>query len=83
MDAKGQLSAEMLVVLVIILGLAVILASTMMKSASQAAGKIEEKTSTILEASEPSEFVGKAGDYCTKNEDCQSRSCDVYAKKCL
>ena len=41
---RGQLSVEMLVVLVVILGLVIIVASTMMKSANKASEKIDEKT---------------------------------------
>ena len=44
---KGQLSAEMLIVLVIVLGLAIFLASTMYKSATNTGQAIENKTNNI------------------------------------
>ena len=83
MGAKGQLSAEMLVVLVVILGLAVILASTLMKSASKAANAADQKTNAVLEASNSSVVNGVSGDYCAADSDCASNSCDTYTKKCV
>lgn len=80
---KGQLSAEMLVVLVVILGLAVILASTLMKSASKAANAADQKTAAVLEASENGAVKGASGDYCANNIDCESGSCDTYTRKCI
>jgi type II secretory pathway pseudopilin PulG len=82
MGGKGQLSAEMLVVLVVILGLAVILASTMLKSANKAAASADAKTNAVLEASDQGVLKGTAGDYCASNFDCESNSCDSYVKKC-
>jgi len=83
MGVKGQLSAEMLVVLVVILGLAVILASTMMKSAGKAANAADQKTNAVLEASDGGAVKGASGDYCTSSVDCESGSCDSYTKKCI
>ena len=83
MSTKGQLSAEMLVVLVVILGLAVILASTLMKSASKAANAADQKTNAVLEASNSSVINGASGVYCAANADCASGSCDTYTKKCI
>ena len=83
MGAKGQLSAEMLVVLVVILGLAVILASTMLKSAGKAAASADAKTNAVLEASDSGVAKGVSGDYCTADPDCASGSCDAYTKKCV
>ncbi len=73
----------MLVVLVVILGLAVILASTMMKSASQAANAADQKTNAVLEASDSGVARGVPGDYCTSGADCESGTCDSYMKKCI
>ena len=83
MGAKGQLSAEMLVVLVVILGLAVILASTLMKSANKAANAADQKTNAVLEASNSGVVKGMGGDYCAADSDCTSNSCDTYTKKCV
>ena len=72
MDGKGQLSAEMLVVMVVILGLAVILASTMMKSATKAATAADQKTNAVLQESGSDLAKGAPGDYCTSSTDCES-----------
>ena len=83
MGDRGQLSAEMLVVLVVILGLAVILASTMLKSANKAAASADAKTNEVLKASDSGVTKGVGGDYCTADPDCASGSCDAYTKKCV
>ena len=83
MGDRGQLSAEMLVVLVVILGLAVILASTMLKSANKAAANADAKTDAVLGASDSGVTKGVSGDYCAADSDCTSNSCDSYTKKCI
>jgi len=79
---KAQLSVEMLVVLVIVLGVAILLASAMFRSANSAAEKIEKKTNDTLSASE---MHGRAaaGEYCSSDQDCESGSCDEYSRRCL
>ena len=79
---RGQLSAEMLIVLVVILGLAVILASVMLKSANKAAANVEQKTNTVIGASNAGMVKAAAGDYCVVDADCETNSCDTYSNKC-
>ena len=79
---RGQLSAEMLIVLVVILGLAVILASVMLKSANKAAANVEQKTDTVINASSGTAIRAATGDYCVVNADCETGSCDTYSNKC-
>lgn len=65
----------MLIVLVIIIGLAVLLASTMLNSANSAAAKVDEKTQGILSKSDST--------YCTTDEDCPPGiQCDAQAHIC-
>ena len=82
MVSKGQLSVEMMVILVIILGLAVIVANTMLKSANKASEKVEQKTESILAASDQGVPKGASGVYCASAEDCSSGSCNQYTNKC-
>ena len=82
MRVRGQLSAEMLIVLVVILGLAVILASVMLKSANKAASAVEEKTNSVIAASNASSVKVASGGYCTADSDCESNSCGAYSNKC-
>ena len=67
---RGQLSAEMLIVLVIVLGLAILLASTMMNSANTASKSIEGKTDNVV-------------NYCTSDLDCAGgKTCDTSTNRC-
>ncbi len=79
---KAQLSVEMLVVLVIVLGVAILLASAMFRSANSAAEKIEKKTNDTLGASD-AQGRAEAGEYCGADSDCKSQSCDEYSNRCL
>jgi len=79
---KGQLSVEMMVIMVVILGLVVIVANTMIKSANKASEKVEQKTESILNTSESGTVSGAQGDYCSTGEDCRSGSCNTYTGKC-
>jgi len=67
---KGQLSAEMLIVLVIVLGLAILLATTMMNSADTAKQKVDEKTANVL-------------NYCASDFDCAGgQTCNTATHEC-
>ena len=79
---RGQLSAEMLIVLVVILGLAVILASVMLKSANKASEAVEQKTNAVIEASNAGAVKVATGGYCVVDADCETNSCDTYSNKC-
>ena len=80
MERRGQLSAEMLIVLVVILGLVVLLASVMLKSANKAADNIEQKTDSVLGMSNFT--FGNPGDPCKIDDDCKSKSCSAYSDTC-
>lgn len=80
---RGQLSVELLVALVILLGLAVLVAGVLMKSANKAAEKVEEKTDAVFNASDRTYASGSAGDYCSSDTDCKSGTCNTYSGKCL
>ena len=68
---KGQLSAEMLVVLVVILGAAILLASVMLDSAKKAGEKITERSDALFEKSP-----------CLADSDCASGSCNQGTGEC-
>lgn len=60
----------MLIVLVIVLGLAILLATTMMKSASTASESVQGKTDNVV-------------NYCTSDLDCSGgKTCDTATNKC-
>jgi len=72
----------MLVVLVLVLGLAIFLASVMFKSANKAADKIEAKTDSVLSAADNGSPSGAVGSRCASDSECQSGICDTYSKTC-
>jgi len=78
---RGQLSLEMLIVIVVVLGLAVLLASTMMKSAEKTADKITQKADAVLNTSDAA-GKGASGGYCTSDSGCLSGNCGLD-NKCL
>ena len=63
---KGQLSAEMLIILAVVLAVALLLASQLLKSAGTASGNVENKTEAIFNKTN----VGGVGDYCTDDAGC-------------
>lgn len=68
---RGQLSAEMLIVLVVVLGLAILLANAMVSSANTASKSVQQKTENIAA-------------YCTSDLDCaEGKSCDASTNKCI
>ena len=64
---KGQLSAEMLIILVVVLGLAVVLASVMMDAAKKGGDEIDRQTNLTISAGK-----GATGTYCIDTVDCRS-----------
>ncbi|MCX6772436.1 MAG: hypothetical protein NTV88_01550 [Candidatus Micrarchaeota archaeon] len=72
---KGQLSAEMLIVLVIIIALAALLAKTMMDSAGKASTATTERTNDVIASTTP----------CQSTSDCTklgSYACDTTKGYC-
>ncbi len=79
----AQLSVELLVVLVILLGLALLVAGVLMKSANKASEKVEQKAVQVFNSTDKAYATGKAGDYCASDSDCSSGTCNTYSSKCL
>ncbi|MEM4554287.1 MAG: hypothetical protein QXT25_00350 [Candidatus Anstonellaceae archaeon] len=78
---KAQLSAEMLIVLVVILGVAVLAASVLVRSANKAAEKVEQKADAVFNTSDTT-FKGASGAYCVSDSDCASGICNTITNKC-
>ncbi len=78
---RGQLSLEMLVVIVVVLGLVLLLASVVMKNAEKASDKIEQKANSVIGASDSSSKAAD-GEDCANSADCLSGTCSSY-KKCI
>ena len=69
---KGQLSAEMLIILAVVLAVALLLASQLLKSAGTASGNVDNKTEAIFNKTN----LGGSGDYCTDGTQCLSKVCE-------
>lgn len=71
---KGQISAEMLILLVVVLAIVALAAMTMMGSAKKASAGVQGKTDEIVSGVDEI-AKGDAGAACVKNENCRSDSC--------
>ncbi|HIH22988.1 TPA: class III signal peptide-containing protein [Candidatus Micrarchaeota archaeon] len=79
--AKGQLSAEMLILIAVILAIVAIVATQLIGTAQKTSEKIEVQSAAILEKTEQA-VKGKGGDFCVDDIDCQSNSCNTQEKSC-
>jgi len=71
---KGQLSAEMLILIVVVLAVVAIVAAQLIKVANEGGERIEQQSEDIYEKMD-SATKGKAGDMCTEDSDCLSDDC--------
>ena len=73
---RGQVSAEMLILLAVVIAI-VALAATYLMSVGESAGEsVEEQSAVVLHKSHAS-ILGDNGDPCIVNEDCKSNDCDT------
>jgi len=75
---KGQISAEMLIILAIVIAVAVVLASQLMKTSKTMGQSIEESSSIISHQTESL----RVGMYCTDTQDCCANisNCNLECK---
>ena len=78
---KGQLSAEMLLLIVVILAIVAIVAGNLMKSAKQAGKAMQNQSTSILSISEDAS-KGDTGDPCVSDDQCKSGTCDKSTYEC-
>ncbi|MBI2079876.1 class III signal peptide-containing protein [Candidatus Micrarchaeota archaeon] len=71
---KGQLSAEMLILIVVILAILAIVATQLLNTAQKSSEKIESQSTAILEKTEKA-VKGKEGSFCVNDDECLSGSC--------
>lgn len=75
---KGQLSAEMLIMIVVILAIVGIAASQLMGTAKETSASIDKRTAALDEMTADA-FKSKAGESCIEDEDCGAgMSCVGY-----
>lgn len=75
---KGQLSAEMLIMIVVILAIVGIAATQLMGTAKETSASIEKRTAALDEMTAEA-FKSKAGESCIEDEDCGAgMTCVAY-----
>lgn len=73
---KGQISAEMLILLAVVIAIVAIAAVYMMNAAKQGGQAVESRVSNVLQESGSTQGgTGQPGDPCTANADCLSGNC--------
>jgi uncharacterized protein (UPF0333 family) len=74
---KGQLSAEMLILIVVILAIVAIAATQLMGTAKETGGNIQNQTDRINRVTAEA-LKGQEGESCVLDEDCVSDHCESY-----
>lgn len=80
-NMKGQLSAEMLILIVVILAIVAIAASQLLKTTETTAGKVDAQSERLLEKTDKA-LKEKSGGVCASDEDCLSKRCDLNTYRC-
>src|SRR3989338_2907794 len=75
-NMKGQLSAEMLILIVVVLAVVALVASQLMKTGEETSKAIEESSGKIINATEVN-LKKSAGASCTENKECKSDYCST------
>ena len=73
---KGQISAEMLILLAVVIAIVAIAAVYMMNAAKQGGQAVESRVNDVLQESGNTQGgTGQPGDPCSAHTDCLSASC--------
>jgi len=73
---KGQISAEMLILLAVVIAIVAIAAVYIMNAAKQGGEAVESRVSDVLQESGDTQGgTGQPGDPCSTHTDCLSASC--------
>jgi len=73
---KGQISAEMLILLAVVIAIVAIAAVYIMNAAKQGGEAVESRVSDVLQESGNAQGgTGQPGDPCSTHTDCLSASC--------
>jgi len=78
---KGQLSAEMLILIAVIIAVVAIAATRLISTAEKSSESIDKQTGETLNMTEAA-IKGKPGDFCTANTHCASKQCDISNNAC-
>jgi uncharacterized protein (UPF0333 family) len=78
---KGQLSAEMLILIAVVLAVVAIVAMQLLKTGQSTSETIGNQSQNIIDTAN-TYSKGKTGAACTKPEQCLSNSCDTSTYTC-
>jgi uncharacterized protein (UPF0333 family) len=78
---KGQLSAEMLILIVVIIAVVGIAALQLMNTVKSASKQIDEESNQIFDMAKNTD-KNKAGEFCVVNGDCISDDCNEPINEC-
>jgi len=81
MCLRGQLSAEMMILIVVVLAIVAIAATQLMNAAQDSAGQIENQTGQLYDKTSDAMKAGP-GEVCFDDDDCRSGDCDLTVNKC-
>ena len=81
MTKRGQISAEMIIVLAILLGLIFIVATRLQETAKSASETVQQQSQDIFSVISETAELGKkqSGEYCSVDSECMGGSCLVGA----
>ena len=71
---KGQLSAEMLILIAVVIAIVAIAATRLISTAQDSSESIDTQSQEMLDMSNKA-VKGKAGDFCTEDKHCASGTC--------
>ena len=77
---KGQLSAEMLILIAVIIAVVAIAATRLISTAQDSSEEIDIQSKEMLDMSDNA-VKGKAGDFCTKDTHCVG-TCNDAINEC-
>jgi len=78
---KGQLSAEMLILIAVIIAVVAIAATRLISTAEKSSDSIDKQTNETLDMTTKA-VKGKPGDFCTADTHCANNRCDEVNTKC-
>lgn len=78
---KGQLSAEMLILIAVIIAIVAIAATRLITTAEKSSESVGTQSEEMLDMSEKA-VKGKKGDFCTENKHCADGNCDDENNVC-
>lgn len=78
---KAQLSAEMLILIVVVLAIVALVASQLTKATEKTGRGLETQSDIIINRSEAT-VKARPGEFCSEDSQCLSNQCDTDNFKC-